>query len=78
MHKEIDNMTKKKSLQLWHLYHSVFYHQCILNDKKKNIWENKIKNTTSNMRSQNEVIQVQCVEIKLKDKKNIHKKTEET
>lgn len=82
MHKEIHNIRKTKKISSpWHLIflrtHCVitscnasFWHT-LMNTRKSVQMKQKGKlKYTSNMRSQNEVIQVRCVEIKLKVNNN--------
>lgn len=79
MHKDIQNIRKRKQISSpWHLLSPrgrCFITSCnaisiSLKNKHKqkctNVKEDKIKFNTSNVRSHNKVIQVRCVEIKLK------------
>lgn len=79
MHKDIQNIRKRKQISSpWHLLSlrgrcfitscnaiSIFAQEQT-QQKCTNVKEDKIKFNTSNMRSHNKVIQVRCVEIKLK------------
>lgn len=86
MHKEIHNIRKTKQNKISSPWHLIFlrthcfitlcnasFRHTLMNKKKKEKQKGKLK-YTSNMRSQNEVIQVRCVEIKLKVNNNNNNK----